>query len=87
MAVSTQIGVLDTSVIIDLDHLTAASLPAIATVPSIVLAELGAGIHAATDPIERAHRSTGCNESACSSNPCLLMKPPRSNTRYLSPMS
>lgn len=53
---SVQIGVLDTSVVIDLDHLTAATLPNIATVPSVVLAELGAGIHAATDPIERAHR-------------------------------
>lgn len=51
-----QIGVLDTSVVIDLDHLTADVLPHIAAVPSVVLAELGAGVHATTDPVERAKR-------------------------------
>lgn len=56
MTESVQVGALDTSVIIDLDRLTPASLPHIAAVPSVVLAELGAGVHAANDPVERAVR-------------------------------
>lgn len=56
MAQTVQIGAFDTSVIIDLDHLSTTGLPHVATVPTVVLAELGAGIHAAQDPIERAVR-------------------------------
>ncbi|MEZ5412589.1 MAG: type II toxin-antitoxin system VapC family toxin [Acidimicrobiales bacterium] len=49
-------GLLDTSVVIDLDHLDAASLPREVAVAAITLAELAAGPHATTDPGERARR-------------------------------
>lgn len=49
-------GLLDTSVVIDLDHLDAASLPGEVAVAAITLAELAAGPHATTDPGERARR-------------------------------
>ena len=53
---STQIGVLDTSVIIDLDRLDSKSLPPVVAVPTIALAELAAGVHATDDPVVRAER-------------------------------
>jgi hypothetical protein len=48
--------VLDTSVIIDLDHLAPSSLPGEAAVSTLTLAELAAGPHATDDPEERARR-------------------------------
>lgn len=47
---------IDTSVVIDLDRLDPADLPAELTVSSVTLAELAAGPHATTDPLERARR-------------------------------
>lgn len=52
----TQHGLLDTSVIIDLEKLTAAQLPIEAAVSAITMAELAAGPHATADPDERARR-------------------------------
>jgi predicted nucleic acid-binding protein len=49
-------GILDTSVVIDLDQLDADQLPAELAVTSITMAELAAGPHAATDATERARR-------------------------------
>ncbi|MCA1682392.1 MAG: type II toxin-antitoxin system VapC family toxin [Actinobacteria bacterium] len=49
-------GVLDTSVVIDLEHVAADDLPAELAVSAITLAELAAGPHAASDPDERARR-------------------------------
>lgn len=49
-------GVLDTSVIIDLDAIDASSLPAEVAVTALTMAELSAGPHAANDPAERARR-------------------------------
>lgn len=49
-------GVLDTSVIIDLDAIDASSLPAEVAVTALTMAELAAGPHAANDPAERARR-------------------------------
>jgi predicted nucleic acid-binding protein len=49
-------GVIDTSVVIDLEHVAAADLPAELAVSAITLAELTAGPHATTDPQERARR-------------------------------
>ena len=49
-------GILDTSVVIDLEQMEAASLPREVAVTSITMAELAAGPHATTDDAERARR-------------------------------
>ncbi len=49
-------GILDTSVVIDLDKLDASDLPAQVAISSITLAELAAGPQATTDPDERGRR-------------------------------
>lgn len=49
-------GIIDTSVVIDLDHVVALDLPAELAVSTITLAELAAGPHATADPQERARR-------------------------------
>jgi predicted nucleic acid-binding protein len=50
------LGLLDTSVVIDLDKFDPADLPIQVAVSAITLAELAAGPHATTDPHERARR-------------------------------
>ena len=47
-------GLVDTSVVIDLDRLANANLPAEIAISAITLAELAAGPHATRDPEERA---------------------------------
>ena len=49
-------GILDTSVVIDLEQLDASDLPREVAVTSITMAELAAGPHATDDPAERARR-------------------------------
>jgi hypothetical protein len=49
-------GVLDTSVLIDIELLSADVLPDEMTIAAVSLAELAAGPHAAADPVERARR-------------------------------
>ena len=49
-------GILDTSVVIDLERLVAEDLPAELAISAITLAELAAGPHATSDPDERARR-------------------------------
>jgi predicted nucleic acid-binding protein len=49
-------GLLDTSVIIDLEHLEPGQLPVESAVSAITMAELAAGPHATQDPDERARR-------------------------------
>ena len=49
-------GLVDTSVIIDLELIEAADLPWEIAVSAITMAELAAGPHATTDPAERARR-------------------------------
>jgi len=49
-------GVLDTSVVIDLDRVQPKLLPDQSAITSITLAELAAGPHATDDPIQRALR-------------------------------
>lgn len=49
-------GLLDTSVIIDLEHLDNTLLPIESAVSAITMAELAAGPHATQDPDERARR-------------------------------
>ena len=51
-----QRGLIDTSVIIDLDQIKPAVLPAELAISAVTLAELAAGPHATTDPAERARR-------------------------------
>ncbi|CAB4362691.1 MAG: PIN domain-containing protein [Actinobacteria bacterium] len=49
-------GLLDTSVVIDLERLDPAHLPVESAVSAITMAELAAGPHATDDPAERARR-------------------------------
>lgn len=49
-------GVLDTSVVIDLDSIDISALPSEVAVTALTMAELAAGPHATTDPAERARR-------------------------------
>ena len=49
-------GLLDTNVVIDLDHVPVSSLPMQSAVSAITLAELAAGTHATSDPLETARR-------------------------------
>ena len=51
-----QRGIIDTSVVIDLEQLDAGALPIEVAISAITLAELGAGPHATGDPDERALR-------------------------------
>ena len=51
-----QRGLLDTSVVIDLEKLDPAQLPAEVAVSALTMAELAAGPHATTDPEERGRR-------------------------------
>ncbi len=49
-------GILDTSVVIDLDRLDVSDLPVEVAISSITLAELAAGPNATNDPDERGRR-------------------------------
>jgi len=49
-------GIIDTSVVIDLEHVPAGDLPSELAVSAVTLAELAAGPHATPDPQERARR-------------------------------
>jgi predicted nucleic acid-binding protein len=49
-------GILDTSVVIDLEHIEPSQLPIEVAVSAITMAELAAGPHATPDPEERARR-------------------------------
>lgn len=49
-------GLIDTSVVIDLDHLDSDALPTEIAIAAVTLAELAAGPHATEDPPERARR-------------------------------
>lgn len=49
-------GLIDTSVVIDLDHLDADQLPTELAISALTMAELAAGPHATADKAERARR-------------------------------
>ena len=49
-------GLIDTSVVIDLERIATHDLPIEMAVSVVTMAELAAGPHAATDPAERARR-------------------------------
>lgn len=49
-------GVIDTSIVIDLERIDVAYLPVELAISAVTMAELSAGPHATTDPTERARR-------------------------------
>jgi predicted nucleic acid-binding protein len=49
-------GLIDTSVVIELDHIDASQLPREMAISALTMAELAAGPHATGDPAERAAR-------------------------------
>lgn len=49
-------GIIDTSVVIDLEQMDPAELPSELAISAVTLAELAAGPHATADPTERARR-------------------------------
>ena len=49
-------GLIDTSILIDLEQIDPAVLPVELAVSAVTMAELAAGPHATTDPAERARR-------------------------------
>lgn len=51
-----QRGIIDTSVVIELERIESESLPAEVAISAVTLAELAAGPHATSDPAERARR-------------------------------
>lgn len=62
-------GVLDTSVVIDLDSIEPARLPAEIAVSAITMAELAAGPHATSDPDERGRRQDRLQRAEAAFNP------------------
>lgn len=58
MAERHERGVLDTSVIVDLESLPEAALPVQSSVAAVTLAELAAGLHTTRDAAERGGRLT-----------------------------
>jgi predicted nucleic acid-binding protein len=62
-------GLLDTSVVIDLDRLDASRLPVQVAVSAITMAELAAGPHATGDPEERGRRQDRLQRSEAAFDP------------------
>lgn len=65
----TERGVLDTSVVIDLDTIEVDALPSEAAVTALTMAELAAGPHAATNPAERARRQDRLQRTEAAMSP------------------
>ena len=62
-------GLVDTSVVIDLDHLNAEQLPVQLAISALTMAELAAGPHATSDPDERARRQDRLQRAEASFDP------------------
>jgi len=62
-------GLVDTSVVIDLDHLNAEQLPVQLAISVLTMAELAAGPHATSDPDERARRQDRLQRAEASFDP------------------
>ena len=62
-------GILDTSVVIDLDQLDASQLPREVAISAITMAELAAGPYATSDPDERARRQDRLQRSEAAFDP------------------
>lgn len=65
-------ALLDTSVVIDLDRIAAAALPAQVAVSAVTMAELAAGPAAARDPSERARRQDRLQRAEAAFDPLPL---------------
>jgi predicted nucleic acid-binding protein len=68
-AVRRERGLLDTSVVIDLDQLDVAQLPIEVAVSAITMAELAAGPHATNDPEESGRRQDRLQRSEAAFDP------------------
>lgn len=62
-------GLIDTSVVIDLDHIDAEQLSAELAISALTMAELAAGPHASTDADERARRQDRLQRAEASFDP------------------
>ena len=62
-------GILDTSVVIDLEHIDPSRLPIEVAISTITMAELAAGPHATPDPEERARRQDRLQRAEAAFNP------------------
>jgi predicted nucleic acid-binding protein len=62
-------GLIDTSVLIDLDHLDARQLPRELAISALTMAELAAGPHATGDTAERARRQDRLQRAEASFDP------------------
>jgi predicted nucleic acid-binding protein len=58
MAERHERGVLDTSVVVDLESLAEGALPVQSSIAAVTLAELAAGLHTTKDAVERGARLT-----------------------------
>jgi predicted nucleic acid-binding protein len=65
-------GIVDTSVVVDLDRIDPADLPVELAVSAVTLAELAAGPHATSDPAERARRQDRLQRAESTFNPVPL---------------
>lgn len=65
-------GLLDTSVIIDLDEIDQAQLPRELAISAVSLAELAVGPHAAGDPAERARRQDRLQRTEATFDPLVF---------------
>ena len=65
-------GIIDTSIVIDLERIDPIELPAELAVSAVTLAELAAGPHATTDPAERARRQDRLQRAEAAFDPLPL---------------
>jgi predicted nucleic acid-binding protein len=65
-------GVIDTSVVIDLEHTDPSNLPSELAISTVTLAELAAGPHATADPAERARRQDRLQRTEATFEPLLV---------------
>ena len=62
-------GLLDTSVVVDLERINPQHLPVEAAISALTLAELTAGTHVASDPDERARRQDRVQRTEAAMHP------------------
>ncbi len=65
-------GIIDTSVVIDLERIDPGDLPVELAVSAVTLAELAAGPHATSDPAERARRQDRLQRAEATFDPVPL---------------
>lgn len=65
-------GIIDTSIVIDLERIDPGDLPAELAVSAVTLAELAAGPHATNDPAERARRQDRLQRAEATFDPVPL---------------